>query len=461
MIPLAIIILVITFGRQFFFKEKEKERDALSRIRERGYLVALTDKNSVNYFIYKGLPMGYQLELLNSFAEYLDVPLKIITDNDVSRLFYYLDLNAGDLLALNLPVTREGKKELHFSDPFGETRMVLVQRRSNARTGQDTARYIRSLSDFSGDTVCMRNNLLDEPVLQTFVRKTGGSIILKKIRVKNNLELIGLVSEQKINYAVCDENLAMVAKRFYRNIDAGLVITKLYEYGWGVSLASDSLRWMINDWLASRKKKELKRLYLAYYNNPRITSYFQSDYCSLNGDRLSPYDEAIRAHSKRISWDWRLLASLIYEETNFLQGQVSSRNAQGLMQLMPETAEKFGMDSSSAPSAQILAGVKYIEWIDRQLPAEIYDPREKINFILASYNVGIGRVLSAREKAGKYGKDKNRWIGNVDYYLTRKSKKEPGQLQDTVPGLLLYSASGGFVADILERYQHYRNLIPQ
>jgi membrane-bound lytic murein transglycosylase F len=460
-IPVVILVLLVAIGQHFLFKKKEIDIDAISRIRARGYLIALTDKNSYNYFINHGQPMGYQLELMTSFAEYLDVPLKIIVSNDVSKLLYYLELNVGDLLALNLPISREGKKQLHFSKPFGETRMVLVQRKPSSQTRKDTVKFIRSLTDFSGDTVYMRNNLVAEPMLHQFLRKTGNKIILRKVHVKNTLELIQLVSERKINYAICDENLALEVNRLYRNIDAGLVISKFYEYGWGVNLDSDSLLWMINDWLAEMKHKELKKIYLSYFNNPRIISYFQNDYCSLNGEKLSPFDEAIRTYSKRIHWDWRLLASLIYEESNFLQGQVSSHHAKGLMQLMPETADKFGMDSLSTPSKQIAAGVKYIGWLNQQLPEDISDPQERINFILASYNVGMGRVLAAREKALKYGKDKNKWNGNVDYYLTRRSKKDPNQQADTTQGLVPYDASGGFVAKILERYDHYKNIIPQ
>jgi len=460
-IPLIILVLLIAVGQQFLFKKSETIQDAISRIRARGYLIALTDKNSLNYFINRGQPMGYQLELLKSFADYLNVPLKIVVSNDVSKLFYYLDLNAGDLLALNIPISRDGKKQLHFCNPFGETRMVLVQRKPIVKNVKDTVTFIRSLSDFSGDTVYMRNNLLAEPVLRQFLGKTERKIVLRKVQVQNTVELIRLVSEKKINYAICDENMAMVVKRFYRNIDAELVISKFYEYAWGVSLASDSLLQTINNWLAEMKPKELKRIYLAYYNNPRVVSYFQNDFCSLNGEKLSPFDEVIRNNSKRIRWDWRLVASLIYEESNFREGLVSSHNAEGLMQLMPETAKKFGMDSLSTPSTQIAAGIKYLGWLDHQLPEDIKDPRERINFILASYNVGMGRVLSAREKAFKYGRNKNKWNDNVDYYLTRRSKKDPNPQPDTIAGLLPYEASGGFIDNILERYQHYKNIIPQ
>jgi membrane-bound lytic murein transglycosylase F len=459
-IPLILLVLAIAVGQQFLFKKKEDLPDAISRIKARGYLIALTDKNSLNYFINRGQPMGYQLELLKSFAEYLNVPLKIVVSNDVSKLFYYLDLNAGDILALNLPISREGKRQVHFSNPFGETRMVLVQRKAIPESLKDSTKFIRNLSDFSGDTVYMRNNLLAEPVLHQFLRKTGEEIILKRVHLQNTLELIKLVSEKKIDYAICDENLAMVVKRYYRNIDADLVISKLYEYAWGVSLHSDSLLLTINEWLAGMKKKEFKKIYLTYYNNPKVARYFQSEFCTLYGDKLSPFDESIRTYSKKIRWDWRLVASLIYEESNFRKGLVSSHNAQGLMQLMPETAERFGMDSLSSPSSQISAGVRYLGYLDRQLPDEIRDPRERINFILASYNVGMGRVLSAREKAFKYGKDRNKWNNNVDYYLTRRSKRDPNPQPDTISGLVPYEVSGGFVDNILERYQHYKNIIP-
>jgi membrane-bound lytic murein transglycosylase F len=130
------------------------------------------------------------------------------------------------------------------------------------------------------------------------------------------------------------------------------------------------------------------------------------------------------------------------------------------MQLMPETANKFGMDSLSSPSQQINAGVRFLKWLNEQLPPEITNPRERIHFILASYNVGLGKVLSARERASKYGKDPNRWFGNVGYYLTRRSLKDP-TLSDTLIELSLNDGAARFVDDIVERYYHYRNNIPE
>jgi membrane-bound lytic murein transglycosylase F len=155
-----------------------------------------------------------------------------------------------------------------------------------------------------------------------------------------------MVSEGKIKYTICDENVAMMVKRAYPNIDAEYCASGFYNYGWGVGHSSDTLLMKINEWITEIKKsKELKQIYLAYFNNPVITSYFHNDFFSLKGNKLSPFDDVMRRLSKDIAWDWRLLASLVYEESNFHVGVVSSRNAVGLMQLMPLTASKFGMIS--------------------------------------------------------------------------------------------------------------------
>jgi membrane-bound lytic murein transglycosylase F len=453
-----LLVGVAIVGRDWLLPQKET-KDAFTRIRERGYLIALTDKNSLNYFIDHGNPEGYQLDLLESFADFLGVPLKIIVSNDVSKLFYYLDLNAGDVIALNNPVTRDGRKLVHFASPLGETRMVLVQRRLHKSKAGN--KVIQGIDDFSGDTVFYRKNIFVDPLLSAINKRVGDRIVFCSETEKNSMELIKMVSEAKLEYAICEENLAMVAKRYYRNIDASLVLTDRIPYAWGTAHASDSLLMNINDWLLSMNKKELKKIYLNYYDNPGSVHQFTCDYCSFNGMKLSPYDDAIKSAGKMIRWDWRLLASLVYQESNFRQGQVSSRNATGLMQLMPDIAKKYGVDSISSAAHQIMAGAKYVKYLESQLPDNISNPMERIYFTLASYNVGPGKIMKARERAEKNGLNPNKWNDNVDYYLTRRSKKNPNAASDTLYDTSLYGMEGGFVHDIMTRYMHYRNIIPE
>jgi membrane-bound lytic murein transglycosylase F len=453
------IIAIAYFVTRSLYPAEKSQKDSLRRIRERGYLVALTDQNTLNYFIYKGQPMGYQLTLLESFARYLGVPLRIICSNDVSQLEYYLRYNAADLIALNLPVSGEGKKMVRFSDPFSETRLVLVQRKGRGKD-KDGPEVIETLKDFPPDTVYVRKDPFLSAQHHAFYKKTGRHAILKEVSGVSQEELIRRVATGTIRFAICQENVAMVYHRFYRNLDITVLAYPLFSYAWGMGMASDSLRTVVNAWLKDYKSsRDLKQTYLEYYDNQRIAGFLQSDYFSVSGKKLSPFDDAIRQQSKQVNWDWRLVASLIYQESNFQAGLVSSRRASGLMQLMPVTAAKFGIDSAATPARQIAGGVKYLRYLDQQLPEDITNPIERIYFVLASYNVGLGRVMSARDKAEKFGRDKNRWNGHVDYYLLRRSKKDPVANADSTDDFPLDYKTEGFVDDIVGRYYHYRNLI--
>jgi membrane-bound lytic murein transglycosylase F len=450
--------LVILASRTIYRKE-EARKDALRRIRERGYLLVLTDRNTLNYFVYKGVPMGYQHDLAQSFGKFLGVPVKMIASDNIHQLRHFMDHNIGDILALDLPITKEGKEVARFSDPVRETRLVLV-RRKPGKALAEKEKPVTVAEQFPSDTVDVPDDPFLEPLFRAFVKTTGKRAILRADSALSQEQLIIRVAKGEIRYALCRENVAMVLHRNYPMLDISVLAFPLFSCTWGINRHSDSLRTMVNQWLKEeRKSGDLKYTYLSYFQNDRINGFFRSDFFSVTGKKLSPFDDAIRANSKIIHWDWRLIASLIYQESNFQSGLTSARSAHGLMQLMPATAAKFGVDSVSTPARQIAGGIRYLNYIDKQLPEEITDPIERVFFILATYNVGIGRVMAAREKAEKYGRDKNRWNRHTDYYLLRKSKKDPEGVKDTTELYPVDLKNEGFVDEVVGRYFHYRNLI--
>lgn len=456
----AIVVSVIWFNLPRD-RSEEKEKDALTRIHERGYMIALTDENTMNYFISRGEPMGFQLSLLESFARELGVPLRVIASNDYSKLDYYIRNNAADLMALDLPITSYNSDLISYSLPLGETRLVLVQKKNKSNT-DPAGSLVTSLKKFPEDTVYVQLNPFQRGFYHQFYKATGKKAILKEVAGVSQEKLVRMVAEGTIRFAVVHENVAMELKRYFYNLDLSVVVYPLFSYGWGFRSHSDSLGSALDIWIKELKASgKLKKIYLEYFNNQRIAGLMQSDYFSPNGKKLSPYDDEIKKSSRIINWDWRLVASLVYQESNFRQGQISTHNASGLMQLMPEISSRFGIDSLSTPSRQIEGGVRYLKYLDKQFPEEITNPLERINFVLAAYNVGIGRVLAAREKAEQFGRDKNRWNRHVDYYLLRRSKKDPRGHADTSATSPVDYKTEGFVDDIVSRYFHYRNLYKQ
>jgi membrane-bound lytic murein transglycosylase F len=128
---------------------------------------------------------------------------------------------------------------------------------------------------------------------------------------------------------------------------------------------------------------------------------------------------------------------------------------------MPSTAERFGIDSLSSPQKHIEAGVKYIQWLDGILLDKITDREERIKFVIAAYNVGLGHVLDARRLAEKYKKDPNIWTGNVDYFILHKSNPEYYQDPVVKYGYCRGEEPYRYVTEILDRFKHYSNFISE
>lgn len=198
-------------------------------------------------------------------------------------------------------------------------------------------------------------------------------------------------------------------------------------------------------------------IYNRYYKSPRTSRLrMQSDYSSFSGNKLSPYDNLIKEGAVTLGWDWRLLAAVIYQESRFHPEDESWAGARGLMQLMPETAERFGANDLNDPRQSLRAGVKYLKYLDRYWSKTIKDPDERIKFVLASYNSGLGHILDAQKLASKYKKDPAKWKDNVGEFLLKKSI--PDYYQDPVvkSGYCKCEEPVNYVSSVLDRYEEYK-----
>ena len=101
----------------------------LEVIRERGKLTVVTEYNSISYFIYRGQPMGYQYQMLQHLANYLDLELDVKVSNNLDENFKDLASGDVDLIAMNLTVTADRRERVNFTVPHLQTRQVLVQRK--------------------------------------------------------------------------------------------------------------------------------------------------------------------------------------------------------------------------------------------------------------------------------------------------------------------------------------------
>ncbi len=439
--------------------------DLLDTIFQRKKLIAITDYGSTNYFIYRGQPMGYQYEMVQKLGEYLGVDIDLRIEHDLDSSIRKLQQHKSDLIAMTLTVTSDRKKKMDFTVPFMFTRQVLVQRkpdnyRKMATADQINKHLIRNILDLGGKTVYVQKGTIFVNRLKTLENEIADTINI--VEDEREMEqLIEAVANKEIDYTIADEMVAKVAARIYPNIDVKMPVSFHQKIAWAVPKGEKRLLDTINSWITEfNKSLESRLLYNKYFKNIRTKKIAESIYNSYAGGNLSPYDEYIKEAAKLIGWDWRLLASMIYQESEFKPNVKSWVGAYGLMQLMPATMEKYGIDTTSSVKDQIIAGVKLLKQFDKLLPDSIADSTERIKFILASYNTGVGHILDARRLASKNGKNPNVWDDNVDYYILHLSEKkyyhDPVVRNGYARGWETYN----FVKEILQRYEHYRKLIP-
>src|SRR6185369_1818013 len=77
----------------------------------------------------------------------------------------------------------------------------------------------------------------------------------------------------------------------------------------------------------------------------------------------SKFDKIIIEAAKKFDVDAALVSAVIKAESDFNPREVSNKGARGLMQLMPATAERFGVTNAYDPEANIYAGVRYLRWL--------------------------------------------------------------------------------------------------
>ena len=443
--------------------QKEISLNLLDTILSRKKIIALTDYGPTNFFIYRGKTMGYQYELLQDFAKYLGVTVDLRVQPNLDSAVQLLQEGKVDLLAMGLTVTSKREAEMSFSNPLFYTRQMLIQRKPHhyrAMTEDEiNSQLIRRVYDLSGKTIHIQKGTIYDAQLLSLQNQIADTIHI----IQDSLapvQLIAAVAKGKINYTVADETVAKIASRIYPNIDANTPLSIDQKIAWGLKSNQKPLLDTLNSWLQHFKKTlDYRLLYNKYFKNAGTKSITITRYLSYQGGKLSPYDAIIKEAAKKIGWDWRLLASVIYQESGFKKDLRSWVGAYGLMQMMPKAMAQYNIDSLSNPKAQIMAGAKYLKSLEQELPDSITDTLQRIKFALACYNGGIGHVMDARRLAKKYGKNPNIWNGNVDYYVLHLSENiyynDPVVSNGYMRGWETYR----FVKDIFARYHNYKKLI--
>jgi membrane-bound lytic murein transglycosylase F len=428
----------------------------LIQILDAGEINVLTLSGSMSYFTYKDELKGYEYELLSSFVDNLNLKINIRLAENETKLMEMLLNGEGDLIAYNIPVTNEGKEQVLYCGREVINEQVLIQRAGRGDT------LIKDVTGLIGKEVWVIHDSKYYQRLKNLNAELGGGIDIRIIE-KDTVtveDLIEMVSRGEIPYTLSDAGMARLNKTYFNNINIDLLVGHPQRSSWAVRKTNPGLAAAIDKWFEENQ------------NSPQFTGiikrYFEMSKIPGNGPvplmsstQISQFDHFFKEYAHHINWDWRLLASISYQESRFYTDRVSWVGAAGLMGLMPRTAEALGLprDQLHDPEKNIRVAVEFIRRLTR-LYAAIEDEDERIKFIVAAYNCGPGHIADAQALARKFGKNPNDWK-DVEEYL--KLKSLPEYYNDPVcrSGYLRSTETIRFVQTVIERWRYYQERVKE
>jgi soluble lytic murein transglycosylase-like protein len=122
------------------------------------------------------------------------------------------------------------------------------------------------------------------------------------------------------------------------------------------------------------------------------------------------YDAEVRAAAREYGVDEAIVRAIIHAESSFNPNALSRVGAQGLMQLMPATAQRFGVGNPFDPAQNIRGGVKYLSWLLKRFNGNL-------TLAAAGYNAGEGAV--DRHKGVPPYKETQRYVQRVGVLADR------------------------------------------
>lgn len=450
-----ILLFVFISGCRQKAEQTVTKREDLPDILTTKELRVLTLYSSTSYFLYRGEEMGYEFELARRFALSQGLHIKTIVAENISKLIEMLENGEGDIAAYTLPVTNELRQRLIYCGEEIITHQVLIQQRNNKE------KIIEDVTELVGKDIYVERDSKFDDRITHLNEELGGGINIHKINkdTVTNEDLIGMVATGEIPYTLADDNIAKLNKTYYNNLNINLIISFPQRSSWAVRKNSPLLAEAVDKWFdENHNSTAYKSILKRYFENSKRP--YTQKILSLSKGQISIFDSLFKKYAKELDWDWRLIASQAYRESQFDTTAVSWAGAQGLMQLMPSTAKAYGLEIEKIrnPEENLKTAVESMKALNRSF-SKIEDRNERIKFILAAYNSGIGHIFDAMALAKKYDKNPLVWDNNVAEFVLLKSN--PEFFNDSICkfGYFRGRETVNYVKDVLTFYDEYKSKI--
>ena len=391
----------------------------------------------------QGAAAEFERELVQLFGEHLHTSVEMIP-SPPEKVGQALHKHNAHLAAASL---RSGvnNASLRFGPSYQTVREQIVCNRDGVLP--------KRLADLGERKLAVVAGSAQEEALREVHEKSPR--LQWQLRLESSVkDLLQEVAEGVADCVVANELQLADARNYYSNLAAAFDIGSPSRLAWAFSMDGDpdlpKEAQVFFDHI--RQDGTLNRLLDRYYGHsgrlepPDAASFIARINKVLPGYRLL-FEEA----AELTGFDWRLLAALAYQESQWDPLATSFTNVRGMMMLTEDTADRMGVTNRLDARESILAGARYLALLREQMPDRIPEP-DRTWMALAAYNQGYGHLEDARILAVRMGANPDSW---ADLKKWMPLLNQPGYYNTLKHGY----ARGGEAVIMVESIRSYHGML--
>jgi len=357
-----------------------------------------------------GQPSGFDHDLLKRFAEEHKLELDVVEVGSAAALLDKVaagevHIGVGGLYRPPAGVARDAKandgSRVLWTSGFHAVEPVLIYTTDGFKP--------KNWKDLAGASVGYVEGTGIETSLAK-IRRDHPEVEWKPMALPSTDALIAQVSDGTVDYAIVASIDAAASRNIFLDYDVGFSVGAKRDLAWAVAPLQQKLREDLDAFFTqARRDGLLKRLVDRYFSNTRQVERIDAGMFHERIKNLLPeYRSTFQRAQVATGVEWRLLAAIAYQESQWDPFATSETGVRGLMQITEDTARHLGVADRLNPTDAVVGAAQYVQDLKSKLPPRITEP-DRTWFALAAYNIGLAHLEDARILAQKQKLNPDLW----------------------------------------------------
>ncbi|MCW5572482.1 MAG: membrane-bound lytic murein transglycosylase MltF [Steroidobacteraceae bacterium] len=361
----------------------------LEQIHARGELRVGTLNLPTTYYIGAQGPEGIEYLLARDFARSLDVRLAITPYENEQRLRAALRSGEIDIAAAQLTYRGPWRLFALPSRNYDQVAQLVVHVRGTVKP--------KSPRDLSGRRIVVKAESPQAETLAALRHAAIADLEWQELPVEAINRPLDVLAAGDADITIVDAPEFRFIRQAYPEIQSAFELRSSRPVQWIVRRRSNALRASVDAFLGTDEvtQQVAAAAVIRIDPSPRMQSEMARAFRAHIDSRLPLLRPWFEEAARETALDWRLLAAIAYQESQWDRDARSPNGALGIMMLMPATAASVGVSDPFDPRDNIHGGARYFVEVRGKLPARIPEP-DRTSMALAAYNVGFGHLEDAR-----------------------------------------------------------------